>query len=176
MYAFNGPSRNALIGEVMPREKLGNAIALISQHLDYPREKLQTRYSRPAPISIGKVRADVAQRSRPQQRVADGMGQHIRIRMTEQALLERNLDSAKHKLPPLDQPVYVVAYSNAIGRSHGSLNPWIDKPSCREPIKSSFLEELRLNHLSQLQIERPSDLDVNRRAFNDRHAMTDALD
>lgn len=29
MYAFNGPSRNALIGEVMPRERLGNAIALI---------------------------------------------------------------------------------------------------------------------------------------------------
>jgi MFS family permease len=29
MYAFNGPSRNALIGEVVPREKLGNAIALI---------------------------------------------------------------------------------------------------------------------------------------------------
>src|SRR4051812_49246793 len=27
MYAFNGPSRNALIGEVMPREKLGNAIS-----------------------------------------------------------------------------------------------------------------------------------------------------
>src|SRR5205807_6543839 len=29
MYAFNGPSRNALIGEVMPAEKLGNAISLI---------------------------------------------------------------------------------------------------------------------------------------------------
>ena len=29
MFAFNGPARNALIGEVMPKEKLGNAIALI---------------------------------------------------------------------------------------------------------------------------------------------------
>jgi MFS family permease len=29
MFAFNGPSRNALIGELLPREKLGNAIALI---------------------------------------------------------------------------------------------------------------------------------------------------
>jgi MFS family permease len=29
MFAFNGPSRNALIGELVPRERLGNAIALI---------------------------------------------------------------------------------------------------------------------------------------------------
>jgi MFS family permease len=29
MYAFNGPARNALIGELVPRERLGNSIALI---------------------------------------------------------------------------------------------------------------------------------------------------
>ena len=29
MFSFNGPSRNALIGEVMPRERLANAISLI---------------------------------------------------------------------------------------------------------------------------------------------------
>jgi MFS family permease len=29
MFAFNGPARNALIGELVPRERLGNSIALI---------------------------------------------------------------------------------------------------------------------------------------------------
>jgi hypothetical protein len=55
------------------------------------------------------MRPDVAQRRSPQQRIANSVREHVRIRVTQQTLFERNIYAAKHKLPPFNQPVYVIS-------------------------------------------------------------------
>src|SRR6185436_6453513 len=58
-------------------------------------------------IAVRIMRADVAQRRGAQQRVADGMQQHVGVRMPLQALVMRNVDAADHEFPARDQRVHV---------------------------------------------------------------------
>ena len=55
--------------------------------------------------------ADVAERRCTEQRIGDGMQQHIRIRMAEQPERMRYLDTADDKLAPLDQPMHIVTHA-----------------------------------------------------------------
>ena len=56
---------------------------------------------------------DVAQRQRAQQRVADGVQQHVAVRMRDRAAVERDFYAAKDQPPTLGQPVHVVACADA---------------------------------------------------------------
>ena len=63
-------------------------------------------------LGVGEMAPDVAQRRRPQQRIANGMQQHIRIGMTEQAFLIRNVHPAEDKLAPHHQLMNVETLSD----------------------------------------------------------------
>ena len=61
----------------------------------------------------GLLNGDLPQRRRAEQRVRDGVQQHVRIRMSEQSLFIRDLDTANNQLPPFCQFVYIITHSYA---------------------------------------------------------------
>ena len=67
----------------------------------------------PARIGVGEVRAEVAQRERAQQRVADRVQQHVGVASGRQAALVRNVDAAQDQRPAGDQRVHVEAVADA---------------------------------------------------------------
>ncbi len=80
-----------------------------------------------AVVRVGKVAPDVAQPCRAQQGIADGVQQHIPVRMSQQAAVEGNLHPADHQLAPGHERMHVE--SEARSQSHlnascrcGSLN------------------------------------------------------
>ena len=62
---------------------------------------------------IGEVLADVAQRCRAQHGIHHRMGQHIGVRVAQQALLIGHLHAAKDELAALHQTMDVVTMTNA---------------------------------------------------------------
>src|SRR5580698_5004867 len=58
-------------------------------------EELQAPDRLPLRISIGEMHADITQRRRAQNRVGDGMRQHIGIRVPVEAKLARNENAAQ---------------------------------------------------------------------------------
>jgi len=66
-------------------------------------------------IGIGKMSADIAQPGRTQQGIAQGMDEHIPIRMRDQPLFVRNGDAAQHHMIPITEPVGIIAMTNANG-------------------------------------------------------------
>lgn len=56
--------------------------------------------------------ADVSERERAQKRIHHRMREHICVRMSVQAKLERNIYAADDTAPPFDQPMDVVAVSD----------------------------------------------------------------
>ena len=63
-------------------------------------------------IGVGEMGTDVAERRRPQQRVGDGMQQDVRIRMAQQAMGVRYLDTAQDQFAAGDQCVHVPAFAD----------------------------------------------------------------
>ena len=78
-------------------------------------EKLHTVRAQIRIIVVRKQLSDVAQRSRTQQRVHDGMHQHVCVRVSVEPLFKRNLHTAQNQLSPLDQTVYIVSMSDSHG-------------------------------------------------------------
>src|SRR5258708_2456333 len=56
--------------------------------------------------------ANIAQPSRPQQRIANRMGQNIGIGMPQQSFFKRDLHTGQNQFSSLDQSVNVVTNSN----------------------------------------------------------------
>ena len=63
-------------------------------------------------ISIGKMFADIAQRGRTEQGIAQGMQQHITIGMGQQAEFMGNLHAAQGDKGALTEAVHIVAVAN----------------------------------------------------------------
>jgi hypothetical protein len=53
----------------------------------------------PARIGIRKMRANIAQPRRPQERVADRVRQRVSIGMADRPFFERDLNAAKYQFP-----------------------------------------------------------------------------
>jgi hypothetical protein len=53
--------------------------------------------------------SDIAERGGAKQRIADGVTQYVRVRVTHEALLERDLNPSKDELAPLDQSMNVIS-------------------------------------------------------------------
>ena len=66
-----------------------------------------------ARVGIRKVPSDVTERERAEQGIHDGMREHIRVRVTVQTKLKRNVHTADDARPAGDQSVYVVTVSDA---------------------------------------------------------------
>ena len=56
--------------------------------------------------------ADVSKRERAQKRIHHRVCEHIRVRMSVQAQLERNVYATDDTAPPLNQPMDVIAVSD----------------------------------------------------------------
>ena len=67
----------------------------------------------PARIGIRKMRSDVAQRERAQDRVDDRVEQHIGIGVTVEPALERDGHAAQHEAPPGSERMHVEAVADA---------------------------------------------------------------
>ena len=66
-----------------------------------------------ARVGIWKMLADVTERERAEQGIHDGMREHIRVRVTVQTKLKRNVHTADDARSAGDQSVYVVTVSDA---------------------------------------------------------------
>ena len=67
----------------------------------------------PSRIRVGEVRAEVAQRQRAEDRVADRVEQHVGVGMSVEAAIERNRDAAQDEPAPCDERVHVEAVADA---------------------------------------------------------------
>ena len=65
--------------------------------------------------NIREMPPDVAQRRRAEQRIADRVQQHIRVRMSEQAFFVRDLHPADDQLAAFHQLMHVVALTDPHG-------------------------------------------------------------
>ncbi len=63
----------------------------------------------PALVGVGEVLADVAHARGPQQRVGDGVGQHVGVGVTLQAAIVLDLHAPEHQRATLHQAVTVIA-------------------------------------------------------------------
>jgi len=70
----------------------------------------------PLRIRIRKMRPDISQPRRPQQRIAHRMRQHVPIRMPHRPFAERHFNPADNQFPAAFQPVQVV--SDSAARAH----------------------------------------------------------
>ena len=66
-----------------------------------------------ARVAVREMLADVAERGRAEQRVADRVDQNVCIRMALEPLLVRDLHAANDELSPGDQRVHVESLSYA---------------------------------------------------------------
>ena len=66
-----------------------------------------------ARVGIRKMLADVTERERAEQGIHDGVREHIRVRVTVQTKLKRNVHTADDARSAGDQSVYVVTVSDA---------------------------------------------------------------
>ena len=78
---------------------LAISIALCGDQFQRVLQELQAIGILPARIGIGEVHADVAERERAQQRIRDGVRQHIGVRVAFQAELGWNRNAAQDQRP-----------------------------------------------------------------------------
>ena len=84
---------------------------------DLPRRLFEEHLARrvlPARVRVWEKMADVALAQRAEHRVGDGVKQRVRVRVAVETLGVRNLDAAEDELPPLDEPVNIVADADMI--------------------------------------------------------------
>ena len=81
-------------------------------------------------VAVGKMPADVAQRRRAEQRVADRVQQHVGVAVAREALVVRNLDAADHEPAPGDEGMHVETLADA-KHVHSPLNRM--RASCMSP-------------------------------------------
>ena len=66
-------------------------------------------YKRQGRIAVGELRPDISERERAEDRVHHRVGEHVRIRMSEQSLFPGDLHPADHQPASFREPVRVVA-------------------------------------------------------------------
>src|SRR6266567_6306206 len=81
---------------------------LLVQQLLGVLQKEQAVCALPLRIRIRKMRADISQARRAQQRVAERVRQHVAVRMPDGTFVKRQLDASDDKLASFRQPVQVV--------------------------------------------------------------------
>src|SRR6185295_16017969 len=84
-------------------------------------------------VAVGIVAADVAERGRAEQRVADRVRQYVGIRVPGETLVVRDLDAADHQLAAGDEGMHVEALADPHARflicvSPGRPRRWRDPP------------------------------------------------
>ncbi len=90
-----------------------HAIACFRQQPVYLAHQLATVDPLVTWIGIGKMPANITQRSCTQQRIAQGMQQYIRVRMAKQSFFIRNGNAADNKIAPGGQLVNIKPLPNS---------------------------------------------------------------
>src|SRR5688572_24674258 len=88
----------------------------LAEQLPYRIQELAAGDVLVARVGVRKVRTDVAQAGRTQERIAHRMYQHIRVGVPREPLLEGDLHAADNELAPGDESVRVKSLSNAHSR------------------------------------------------------------
>ena len=91
------------------RINVDDPVAVRRQHTADKRQKVQRIRALVGRILVRKVLADVAERRRAEQRVRDGVQQHVRIRMPEQPERMRDFHAAENEVTPRHKAVHVIA-------------------------------------------------------------------
>src|SRR5215469_10102420 len=78
-----------------------NAKMLLVEKAPRVLEKLQAVRVLPPRIAVRKVRADITESRRAEQRIAKSVSHDIAVRMTDRAFVKRNLDAANNQLAPV---------------------------------------------------------------------------
>ena len=79
----------------------------------YLAQQRQTVRSGKCGVIVREKLPDVAHGGRAEQRIHDGVREHVGIRMTEQAGLVRDIDAAEDKPAAADEAMHVISVSNA---------------------------------------------------------------
>src|SRR5260370_21669782 len=87
-----------------------------SQQMADALQKSQARHILPFRIGIREMRADVAQASRAEQRVANRVCQRIAVGVSHGSFVERNFDAAEYKFAAFRKAVKIMSDPRA---SHG---------------------------------------------------------
>ena len=64
-------------------------------------------------IRIREMLSDIAKRCGAEQGVHDRMDDHIRVRMSQQSLLIRDLHASQDQFPPLGELMYIISDSDS---------------------------------------------------------------
>ena len=87
-------------------------IALLPQVIPNALQQQHTGDIQVRRVIIRKQLADISGGDRPQQRVHNGVGQHISIGMAVQSPLPRNGNAAQYQRPSFGQSVHVISVSD----------------------------------------------------------------
>src|SRR5690242_3535174 len=79
-------------------------------------QKEQTVRAFPLRIGIRKMRSNIAESRRAEQRIAHRMRQHIAVRVSDRPFVKRQLDTADDESAPFREPMEVI--SNAAAHAH----------------------------------------------------------
>ena len=93
---------------------------MLRQHLPYLLQQDKAVRAEEGIIAVGKQMPNIAQCRDTQQRIHDSMGQHIRIAVSQQASVIRDIHTADDAFPAFRQAVHIIAMSN----SHLSILPF----------------------------------------------------
>ena len=88
---------------------MANMQFALGQHLANPLKKNKARYPFPLRVCIRKEGPNIARARGAKQRVADGVREHVTIRMADGPFIERHFDATEDELSPPSQAVQVVA-------------------------------------------------------------------
>src|SRR5947207_8277258 len=100
------------------RVEVHNHPASPAEKLPDVAKKQQARGVVPLGRSVGEMAADVAQSRRAQQRVTDGVGQAVAVRMAEGTFGERNPHAAQNEFSSDFETVHGVADAGAMRAGH----------------------------------------------------------
>lgn len=88
---------------------------LLEQTARVAKEK-KARSVSPFRRRVRKVPANIPQRGRPQERVADGVREHVTVRVADRALVEGDSHAAENQLSARGETMQIVADANAVRR------------------------------------------------------------
>ena len=94
------------------RVEIAEAIARICEHSADLAQQPNAVRAEIAVVRVGEALADIANRRRAEQRVHDGVDEHVRVRMAVEPLFIRDRHAAEDELPARHEPMNVVTVAD----------------------------------------------------------------
>jgi len=117
-FLFDGGNKRSDLRRLADERSIqvDDAQALSADHLPDLSEQGQAGSIFVPGVGVWKDRADIRKSGRTQQGIGNGMAQDVSVRMSEQALLSRYLDTAQHQAPARSEAMGIKAESDTHGQ------------------------------------------------------------